>query len=66
MFARIGLPPHLVADSIDRYVAATCRLIDEAEWRRHCTRICIACNLDAAFFHGKPELFSELVFGLLK
>jgi predicted O-linked N-acetylglucosamine transferase (SPINDLY family) len=27
MFDRIGLPPDLVADSIDRYVAAACRLI---------------------------------------
>ncbi len=66
MFARIGLPPDLVADSIDRYVAATCRLIDEAEWRRHCARICIACDLEATFFRGRPELFCSLIADLVK
>jgi HMW1C N-terminal/HMW1 domain 2 len=66
MFARIGLPPDLVADSVDRYVAAACRLVDEADWRRHCARICIACDLDATFFRGNPDLFCQVIADLVK
>jgi hypothetical protein len=65
MFARIGLPPDLIGDNLDRYVAAACRLVDDAAWRRHCAAICAGCDLDAAFFRGDPSLFCRLVAGLL-
>ncbi len=65
MFDRIGLPPDLVADSIDRYVAAACRLIDDADWRHRCADICATCDLDAAFFSGNPDLFGELMADLV-
>ncbi len=65
MFARIGLPPDLIADNLDRYVAAACRLIDDKAWRDHCAAICAACDLDAAFFRGDPDLFCRLVADLV-
>jgi hypothetical protein len=65
MFARIGLPPELAANSIDGYVAAACRLIDDADWRRDCAKICVACDLDAAFFRGNPNLFCQRIADLV-
>jgi hypothetical protein len=65
MFARIGLPPDLVADNLDRYVAATCRLVDDAVWRSQCAALSVNCDLDAAFFRGDPSVFCRLMADLV-
>jgi predicted O-linked N-acetylglucosamine transferase (SPINDLY family) len=36
-FARIALPAELIAGSVDDYVAAAVKLIDDEAWRAHCT-----------------------------
>jgi hypothetical protein len=65
MFARIGLPPSLSADTIDDYVAAAVRLIDDAAWRNSCAKIITAADLDAAFFKGDTRLFCDAIAGLI-
>jgi hypothetical protein len=56
-FLRMGFPPELIAKSLDSYVGAAVRLIDDAEWRGMCRKIALSCDLDRAFFTGDPSLF---------
>jgi hypothetical protein len=65
LLARLGLPADLVASSVNAYVAAAARLIDEPAWRCHCREIVAKADLDAAFFTGKPELFATAIEGLV-
>jgi hypothetical protein len=64
-FARIGLPRELVAQTVEDYVAATVRLIDDGEWRSRCRAIVEAANLDAAFFTGDARLFCSAIANLV-
>ena len=64
-FARIGLPAELVAGSVDDYVAAAIKLIDDEPWRAHCTDIVGNADLEAAFFGGEPALFSAAIEKLI-
>jgi predicted O-linked N-acetylglucosamine transferase (SPINDLY family) len=64
-FARIGLPRELVAQSVEDYVAAAVRLIDDGGWRSHCRDIVAQADLDAAFFTGDTRLFSKAIADLL-
>jgi hypothetical protein len=65
LFARIGLPGELAAKSVDEYVAAAIRLIDDEPWRRHCTEIVRTADLNAAFFSGDPSLFRQAIENLI-
>jgi hypothetical protein len=65
IFARIGLPRELVAANIDQYVASAVRLIDDGDWRRRCGDISRGCDVDAAFYRGKPDLFCQMMASLL-
>lgn len=65
IFARIGLPAELAAKSVDDYVATAIRLIDDAEWRRHCTEIAATADLEAAFFTGDASLFRGAIENLI-
>jgi predicted O-linked N-acetylglucosamine transferase (SPINDLY family) len=65
LFARIGLPAELTANSVDAYVAAAIRLIDDEGWRRHCSDIVATANLDAAFFDGDADLFCKTIEELI-
>jgi hypothetical protein len=64
-FARIGLPAELVAASVDQYVAAAIKLIDDGAWRTHCTDIVRQADLDAAFFGGDAGLFVAAIENLI-
>jgi predicted O-linked N-acetylglucosamine transferase (SPINDLY family) len=64
-FTRIGLPAELTAKSVDEYVAAAIRLIDDAPWRRHCADIVRKADLDAAFFNGDASLFGAAIEELI-
>ncbi len=64
-FARIGLPRELVAQSIDDYVAAAVKLIDDREWRSRCRAIVENADLDAAFFTGDAGLFCKAIADLV-
>jgi len=64
-FARINLPPDLAAKSVDEYVAAAIRLIDDKTWRVYCTEIARTADLNAAFFGGDPSLFCKAIEDLI-
>ena len=65
LFARIGLPPELSAKSVDEYVAAVVKMIDDHEWRAHCTEIVQRADLDGAFSRGDPSLFCAAIENLI-
>jgi hypothetical protein len=64
-FARINLPAELVTKSIDEYVAAAVRMIDDLTWRLRCATIVRTASLDAAFFRGDPGLFCDAIEDLI-
>ena len=64
-FARIALPAELIAGSVDDYVAAAVKLIDDEAWRAHCTDIVRRADLDAAFFGGDTGLFAAAIENLI-
>jgi Flp pilus assembly protein TadD len=64
-FARIGLPQELVAQSIDDYVAAAVKLIENREWRSRCRAIVENADLNAAFFAGDAGLFCTAIADLV-
>jgi hypothetical protein len=64
-FARIALPAELVAKSIDDYVAAAVKLIDDEAWRAQCAKIVGNADLEAAFFGGEPALFAAAIEKLI-
>ena len=65
LFARLGLPETLCAKTIDDYVAATVRLIDDRDWREACRKIVRDADLDAAFFRGDARLFCDAIANLI-
>jgi HMW1C N-terminal/HMW1 domain 2 len=65
LFARMGLPSELCAQSVDDYVAAAIKMIDDREWRDHCTEIVQKADLDAAFFRGDPTVFCKAIENLI-
>jgi hypothetical protein len=65
IFRRLGLPEALATASVEDYVAAAVRLIDDADWRAHCRRIAGDIDLDRSFYAGDERLFCEAMVGLL-
>ena len=65
IFARINLSRDLITKSVDEYVAAAIRLIDDSAWRLHCTETVRNADLDAAFFKGDARLFGEAIEALI-
>jgi predicted O-linked N-acetylglucosamine transferase (SPINDLY family) len=65
IFARIGLPPELAAETLEDYVAATVRLIDDEAWRSRCAEIVAGADLEGAFFSGDAGLFSQALADLV-
>jgi hypothetical protein len=65
VFARISLPAELTTKSVDEYVAAAIRLIDDHAWRFHCTEIVRHADLDKAFFRGDTSLFRKAIENLI-
>ena len=65
LFARIGLPAELSAQSIDEYVAAAIKMIDDEAWRSHCTQIVENADLNSAFAGGDPSLFCAAIENLI-
>jgi HMW1-like protein len=65
LFDRIGLPAGLTAQTVDDYVAAAIKMIDDEAWRVHCSAIVRNADLDSAFFRGDPRLFCSAIENLL-
>lgn len=64
-FARVGLPAELSAQTVEAYVQAAVRLIDDKLWREQCANIVKRADLDAAFFKGQPHLFCQALGSLI-
>jgi len=64
-FARIGMPAELSAKTVDDYVAAAIRLIDDATWRASCQKLVASADLDGAFFRGDASLFCDAIADLI-
>jgi hypothetical protein len=65
IFARINMPAELTTKSVDEYVAAATRLIDDKAWRHQCAEIVRSADIDKAFFKGDPALFCEAIENLI-
>lgn len=66
LFARAGLPPELVAQTTDEYVAAAVHLIEDVNWRSACRQMVVSCDLDQAFFRGDAKLFCRAMADLIR
>lgn len=66
IFKRIGFPDEVCANTVDEYVAAAVKLIDDAKFRKQCEDAARACDFDEAFFTGDASLFSKALLDLLK
>ncbi len=64
-FRRIGLPDELIADSVEQYVAAAVRLIDDTEWRNQCRALVQSGDFDKRLYAGDERLFCEAMLGLI-
>ncbi|MEM6582567.1 MAG: hypothetical protein AAF699_14915 [Pseudomonadota bacterium] len=61
IFARVGLPDELSAQTTEDYVKAAVKLIDDADWRSRCSAFAFDCDMDQAFYEGDAgQLASEL------
>jgi predicted O-linked N-acetylglucosamine transferase (SPINDLY family) len=65
IFARIGLPQELSTGTVDEYVAAAIKLIDDDEWRARCRDTIVRADLDEAFFSGDARLFCNAIANLI-
>ena len=66
IFARIGFPAGLVAQTEDEYVAAAVRLIDDTAWRAECRNFALACDFDRDFRQGDASLFCQAIADLIR
>jgi hypothetical protein len=65
IFKRLGLPDELATGSVEAYVAAAVRLIDDPAWRAKCQAIARDVDLDQRFYAGDERLFCEAIYGLI-
>jgi HMW1C N-terminal/HMW1 domain 2 len=61
MFERIGLPPWMVAKTVDDYVKAAVRLIGNDEERVALAREFAGPQAVEKYFFGRPEIFGQLL-----
>ncbi|MGF6772738.1 hypothetical protein P3T18_005232 [Paraburkholderia sp. GAS199] len=66
LFARVGMPSWMTTDSVEDYIAAAVRLIDEHKERSTLRRHLIDTEAVQRFFEGKPEAFGESVLKLVR
>jgi hypothetical protein len=65
IFARLGLPKALSTNTVDDYVAAAVRLINDRPWLERCRKAAADCDLEKRFFSGDERLFCEAIYKLL-
>jgi predicted O-linked N-acetylglucosamine transferase (SPINDLY family) len=65
LLAWAGLPPGLAAQTVEEYVAAAVRLIDDADWRAQCREIAVKCDLQRSFFQGDASQFCQAISNLI-
>lgn len=59
IFRRLGLPEELCTTTVEDYVASIVRLIDDADWRKHCQTVAENVDLHATMYAGNERLFAE-------
>ena len=64
-FARVNLPAELTTKSVEEYVAAAIRLIEDETWRIYCAETVRIADLGAAFFRGDAGLFCKAIENLI-
>ncbi|HKT52866.1 MAG TPA: hypothetical protein VJP88_00325 [Caulobacteraceae bacterium] len=65
IFARLGLPKALATRTVDDYVAAALRLINERPFLEKSRKAAAACDLEQRFYSGDERLFCEAIYKLL-
>lgn len=65
IFRRLGLPEELAAGSVEDYLAAIIRLIDDADWRKTCQDIAAEIDLHQTMYQGDEARFCEEMLKLL-
>jgi NAD(P)-dependent dehydrogenase (short-subunit alcohol dehydrogenase family) len=65
LFARIGFPSELVAQTVEEYFAAAMRLIDDTRWRSQCADVARNCDFEATFYDGAPHVFCDAMAALV-
>ncbi len=66
LFGRVGVPSWMATNSIGEYIAATVRLIDNPKERLKLRRELIAKNGVQILFTGRPDIFGDRLFDLVK
>jgi hypothetical protein len=65
IFHRLGLPDSLAAESLEDYVTAAVRLIDDPSWLEHCRVFAREIDLRERFYSGDERQFCEAMYALL-
>jgi hypothetical protein len=66
IFRRLGLPDELATTSLEGYIAAAVRLIDDDAWRAKCRKIACDIDLESTFYSGDERQFCTAVYSLLE
>ncbi len=63
-FKRLGLPDELAAGSVEAYVAAAAKLVNDPPWLAKCRRAAARSDLDV-LFQGDETEFCKAIYGLV-
>lgn len=66
LFGRLGVPSWLATDSIEEYISAAVRLIDNPKERLKLRRELIAKNGVQILFTGRPEIFGDRLIEMVQ
>lgn len=66
LFRRAGLPEDLITQTVEDYVAAAVRLVDDGAWLAHCRERALAADLLSPAFNGDASLFCTALAELLR
>ena len=66
LFGRLGMPDWMVAKTIDDYVEASIRLINNHEERHSLRQLMSGPSKVELFFKGRPELMGQMFMARLK
>ena len=66
LFERLGLPNWLITETVDQYIQAVVRLIENHEERVKLSQMLSGPSKVDIFFKGRPEIFSDLLLERIK
>src|SRR5579872_712892 len=65
IFKRLGLPDELAASTIDGYVAAAAKLVNDKAWLTKCQKIAAGVDIQARFYDGDASKFADAIYALV-